>query len=109
MEGAQRALGCGLQVCVLGRLGEVDLLGSNIDQDVLALMKPLEVSSVPFVYLAPGFGDIPMIEAHRWSTYHDEGRLPRRKMTNRHLAGKLCDDDVIALARFTPLGTPSSP
>ena len=31
-----------LQVCVLRRLSEIDLLGSNIDQDVLARMEPLE-------------------------------------------------------------------
>jgi hypothetical protein len=70
MEGSQFLFGRGLQVRALGRLGEVDLLGSNVDQDVLALMEPLEVSSVPLVYLAAGPGHIPRIEAHRRSPYH---------------------------------------
>ena len=71
MEGAQFVFGRGLQVCVLGRFGEVYLLCSNVDQHVLALMEPLEVGPVPFVYLAAGPGHIPRIEAHRRSPYHD--------------------------------------
>jgi hypothetical protein len=70
MERARFVCGCGLPVRALGRLGEVDLLGSNVDQDVLALMEPLEVSSVSLVHLATGPDDALGIEAHQLSPYH---------------------------------------
>ena len=78
MEGASFAFGRGLPVRALGRLGEVDLLGPNVDQNVLALVAPLEVSPVLFVYLPTGAGYITEIEAHRGSPYHLERFAGRR-------------------------------
>lgn len=70
MKGPHFVLRCGLPVRALGRFGEVNLLGSDVDQDVLALVAPLEVSPVPFVYLSTRSGDLPRIESHHGPPYH---------------------------------------
>jgi hypothetical protein len=64
VEGAFFVLGRGPPVRVLRRLGEEQLLGSNVDQHVLARVEPFAIGSVALVHFAPRSGDFPRIEPH---------------------------------------------
>src|SRR5437762_11595243 len=64
MEGAHFVLSRRLAVRVFWRLAQVQLLGANVDQDILAWMTALQVGTMPLVHLAAGPGDVPMMETH---------------------------------------------
>jgi hypothetical protein len=65
MEGPVLVLGRRLSVGGLGRVGDVDPLGSNVDEDVLATVALFELCPMPLINLAASPGDVTRIEAHR--------------------------------------------
>jgi hypothetical protein len=72
VEGPLFVLSRSLPVRSLRRVGQEEPFGPGVDQDVFPAVAPLEIGSVPFIYLAPSPDDIPRIETHRAVTLRGE-------------------------------------
>jgi hypothetical protein len=65
---------------VLGRLGEEQFLGSNVNQHVLARVETFILGSVALIHLTPRSGDIPRIEFHDMANLARSGKGDARAL-----------------------------